>query len=302
MSVPLDGEGWVQPRIVYCPLGEDNIERVPLQLPRLLALPVEAFNVEGLLMKSVPLADTGIQRQAVQPDPRPPGYHANVIGLLFGMLQGEARQRAVLFVKEHMLSCFPNCEDAPRLAHPSASHDRLITPNFEHFSLQALWREGEAEFVLEQVRRCWGWMLDQGATTLLEVFDTRWSHCHGRSATPTWLLSRLSLGLAAVPELDQPELYELAFRPAGLSSARGSIPSVIPGSQTSIRIEWEQHAGRWFTYRLHTDSPITIRLQDTGYRVTIQVQDRDESDKALFLCWEPGDEIQVTRSLSIALA
>ena len=49
-----------------------------------------------------------------------------------------------------------------------------------------LFESGEADFVLDQYRACWGWALGEGRTTWVEVFDTRWTHCHQWAGAPTW--------------------------------------------------------------------------------------------------------------------
>ena len=218
---------------------------------------------EGLLAKSVPAKGASL------PADRKAGFHATVLGLLAGVFDERTTPLAVDFVKRHMASCFPNDPEAPRLAHPDAANDRLITPSFAHFSLQALWEAGEADFVLDQYRTCWGWMLEQGATTLLEVFDTRWSHCHPWSAAPTWQLSRYLLGLVPEPDEEDALRYRLLFQPGSVTSASGVLPP-LTDKGASIRIEWSrEEAGGW-TYSLTTDRPIRIRLEgnpDTERRV-----------------------------------
>ncbi|MFD2329067.1 hypothetical protein ACFSR7_07385 [Cohnella sp. GCM10020058] len=209
-------------------------------------------SAEGLLAKSVP-ADA-----PSSPETRRAGYHATVLGLLYGLFDEDTKPHAVAFIKQHMMNCFPNHPDAPRLAHPSANHERLITPSFSHFSLQALWEAGEADFVLEQYRKCWGWMLDQGVTTLLEVFDTRWSHCHAWSASPTWQLSRYALGL--IPEAGEDLYrYRLRFRPGTLDYVSGSVP--LLAEKGMIHVDWKRAASGEWEYELRTDRPICVMLE-----------------------------------------
>ncbi|WP_217592468.1 hypothetical protein [Cohnella sp. GbtcB17] len=224
-------------------------------------------SADGLLAKSV-------RAEALSsPETREPGYHATVLGLLYGLFDEEAKPRAVAFIKAHMLSCFPNNPDAPRLVHPSANHERLITPSFSHFSLQALWEAGEADFVLEQYRTCWGWMLDQGVTTLLEVFDTRWSHCHAWSASPTWQLSRYALGL--IPEAgEDPYRYRLRFQPGTLAYASGSVP--LLAEKGMVHVEWKRTAPGAWEYELRTDRPIRVSLEG-AHAISLMALDGKET-------------------------
>ncbi|HEY0828221.1 MAG TPA: hypothetical protein VGE40_09000 [Bacilli bacterium] len=186
------------------------------------------FTQEGLFTKSVPLdGPISLSHQV-------PGYHATALGLLHGLFDETKQPLAVRFIKNHLLRCFPNDPNAPRLAHPQANQERLITPGFAHFALQALWEAGESQFVLEQYKSCWGWMIEQGATTLLEVFDTRWSHCHAWSGSPTWQMSRYALGLIPAPQLGS-NCYKLNFQPGTLTYAKGTIPLLF--AQGTIHIE-----------------------------------------------------------------
>ena len=123
------------------------------------------------------------------------GYHRIVLGMLAGFIPPDQQKDAVAFVKKHILNCFPNNPDAPRLSDPGANNPQLITPYFSHFAFQVLIEQGEMDFVLNQYRKCWGWALEDDRTTWLEVFDTRWSGCHQWAGSPTWQLSAYALGL-----------------------------------------------------------------------------------------------------------
>lgn len=218
------------------------------------------FSVAGLAAHAVPLEGV------LLPEDRVPGYHATVLALWFGWVEEDCKSIAVAFVKEHILSCFPNDRNAPRLANPGANHSRLITPYFSHFAMHVLWEAGETDFVLDQYRVCWGWMSEQGATTLLEVFDTRWSHCHAWSACPTWQLSAHLLGLLP-DESGDPTGFCWNPKPGSLNSAEGRLP--ILNSKGHIDMKWRKHEQRWF-YELQTDHPINLRL--TGpWRLTDMV-------------------------------
>lgn len=218
---------------------------------------------DGLLMNAVSreddvkaATDTSTLAQSAPVSAGQAGYHATVLGLLNG--QCPQPEAAVAFIKQHMLACFPNRSNAPRLSHPSANNSQLITPYFAHFALQALWEAGEAEFVLEQYRICWGWMIEEGLTTLAEVFDLRWSHCHAWSAAPTWQLSRYALGLIPDPERGT-GCYRLLFQPASLQHASGTVPLLF--AEGLLQIHWQRQSSGSYIYEITADQPISIRLQ-----------------------------------------
>jgi len=183
------------------------------------------------------------------------GYHRTVLGMLAGFIPKDQHQEAVAYVKRHILACFPNSPDAPRLSDPGANNPQLITPYFSHFAFQVLIEQGEMEFVLDQYRKCWGWALEGGRTTWVEVFDTRWSHCHQWAGSPTWQLSRYVLGLHPAFDLG-PKRFELDLHTGNLVRAEGKIP--LPDGKI-IQVKW-QKINNTIRYEVSTPEPVTIRI------------------------------------------
>ncbi len=159
-------------------------------------------------------------------------------------------------VRAHLLAGFPNDPDGPRIASPHEHDTRTITPYFAHFSLAALAEYGDLEFVLGQYRSCWGWMLDQGATTWWELFDDRYSRCHQWSACPTWQLSRYVLGVQPA-FLESADLIELRPAHGGLDWAQGQVP--IADGAINVRWDREDDALR---VRIQASRPVRFRLPD----------------------------------------
>ena len=184
------------------------------------------------------------------------GYHRAVLGLRLGFFRAEQERACVAFLKAHILRCFPNDPSAPRLSDPAANNPRLITPYFGHYALPLLIERGEMDFVLDQYRKCWGWALEDGRSTWLEVFDTRWSHCHQWAGCPTWQMSRYLLGLRPRYDLgDRHFVFSLV--PGSLSGAQGRVPLLNRGG--SIRVEWSRTADG-LKYRLETPIPIHLHF------------------------------------------
>lgn len=188
------------------------------------------------------------------------GYHRAALGLCLGFFSGPREASAVRFIKQHILRCFPNDPSAPRLSDPAANNPRLITPYFAHFALQSLIERGEMDFVLDQFRRCWGWALEDGRTTWLEVFDTRWSHCHQWSGCPTWQLSRHVLGLQARQDLGERH-FALALTPGSTAHAEGRVP--VPGTDLVVAVAWRATAGG-LHYTLQTPAPVWLHIADAA--------------------------------------
>ena len=195
------------------------------------------------------------------------GYHSAVLALASNAVPATQRAECIAFIKQHILSCFPNNPEAPRLSDPSANHQQLITPYFAHYAFEVLIRAGEMAFVQDQYRTSWGWMLGKESGTWLEVFDERWSHCHQWSGCPTWQLSRFCLGLT--PNfLHEPHHYEFSLFPGDLQKAEGRLP--ISGTAESISVKWERIEGK-IKYHVSTPVPITIS-GIPGQEGTLQVR------------------------------
>ncbi|MFI5358254.1 MAG: family 78 glycoside hydrolase catalytic domain [Opitutales bacterium] len=195
------------------------------------------------------------------------GYHRTALGLRLGFFGDELAPAGRAFLKAHMLRCFPNNPNAPRLSDPAANHPQLITPYFGHFALPELIEHGDIDFVLGQYRTCWGWSLQDGRTTWLEVFDTRWSHCHQWAGCPTWQLSRNLLGLR--PRFDRGDMhFDLALHTGSLPQAAGAVP--LTGRSEVIKVSWAKDSAG-LHYRLETPRPLTLRLAPVLGGGTVEV-------------------------------
>ncbi len=129
------------------------------------------------------------------------GFHGTALALRDGLIGSDEIGAAADLLESHLRSTYPFDPGGVRQRDPAVRSTAIATPYFANVSLDALLRAGRAEFVVEYWRRCWGWMLDQGATTWWEVFDDRWSRCHLWSAAPTWQMSRRLVGLS--PRFDR---------------------------------------------------------------------------------------------------
>lgn len=202
------------------------------------------------------------------------GYHNAVLALRNGLVAPNRKAECIDYIKSHIMNCFPNNPDAPRLADPAAVNRQLITPYFAHYAFPTLIEAGEMDFVLGQYEKCWGFGLQNDRTTWIEVFDTRWSHCHQWAGCPTWQLSRYVLGLHPRFDLGQNN-YAFKLIPGSLGKAAGKVP--LPDGKGQIEVSWRRQ-GNTITYSLKSPEPIRlhhvkpnqppIEVRDT-YEVTI---------------------------------
>ncbi len=193
------------------------------------------------------------------------GYQRAALALLANLVPKEQIPSCIKAIKSHLLSCFPNNASGPRLSDPSIEDPNVMTPYFAHFAFAALLNYGEAPFVLDQYRKCWGWALGDNRTTWLEVFDTRWSHCHEWSGCPTWQLSRYVLGLR--PRFDLGDnTFQLDVQTGNLRFAKGDFP-LANGKKISVK--WTK-TDRGIEFELTSFTPIQLKIGDR----TVPVMDQ----------------------------
>lgn len=200
---------------------------------------------------------TALVREAAQKTPEEIGYHGTVLLLKTGVLEACAREKAIAYLKHFVMGCFPNKKDAERLYSPTIVLKNIITPYFYNFTLWALMENGESAFVYDQMETCWGYMLDNGDTTCLEVFDHRWSHCHQWSGCPGWILTCYGLGLFKRYEWGK-DHFVFDLQTDGLEYASGALP-LADGSV--VLISWKKQDGS-LHYTVQPDHDIWIHFGD----------------------------------------
>lgn len=201
------------------------------------------------------------------------GYHGLVLACGLDLVD---RKGILEFLKDHWRACFPANQNRSSIANPLKPKEGLITPYIAHYLFPLFIENGDMDFVIEQFRDCWGWMLEDGRTTWMEVFDTRWSHCHIRSGCPTWQLTRYALGLFPRYDLGL-GVFELKFFPGSLSHAKGRIPFAEKGW---IDINWARD-GRSVQYFIAVNEPITLLLPNGRF---LPVDQCMSFDAGLFCC------------------
>ncbi|XHR27861.1 MAG: family 78 glycoside hydrolase catalytic domain [Chthoniobacteraceae bacterium] len=112
------------------------------------------------------------------------------------------------------------------------------SPFFEFFLLEVLKEEHREKAFLDTIRKDWGFMIEQGATTFWELWSLRHgrltrSHCHGWSAAPTFFLSSTVLGIEPL----KPGFAEVRIAPqlGDLAFARGTMPTPFGPIEVSAR-------------------------------------------------------------------
>jgi alpha-L-rhamnosidase len=151
----------------------------------------------------------------------PPCRHANFLAVMSGLAQ-------------------PNHSDGILAILKGSSVPPVGTPYMAGFESAALAKLGEIEQMLENIRAIWGKMLDLGATTFWEAYDSKKqgaeiysfygrpfanSLCHAWSAGPAWLLPSEILGIR--PLADGWKRFTVQPRLGQLSSAYACVPTIL---------------------------------------------------------------------------
>ncbi len=102
------------------------------------------------------------------------------------------------------------------------------------FVLSALSKSGNANQARKFIEKLWGPMAAAGNNTFWEQFVQRnGTSCHAWSAAPTYILSRMVLGVR--PLTPGYRSYAVAPHPAGLAWAKGKVPT----TRGAIGVDWK---------------------------------------------------------------
>lgn len=215
-----------------------------------LGAPADVVKAEQIMKR----LDVFLRKEIGTSAPDELGYHITTLAHGEGLLPHVATADVIAYIKEHIMRCFPNNPDGPRLSSPAVTDPTIMTPYFSHFVFPLLIENGEMDFVLQQIKQCWGWSLSEGRTTLTEVFDTHWTHSHHWSACPTWILSQYGLGLRPAFHLSENH-WEFMLNPGSLESCSGSFPG-------GVEIDWKRTPSG-ISWNCTTKAPIVIH-DNTG--------------------------------------
>lgn len=155
--------------------------------------------------------------------------HANIFALLFDIAEGEKREQ---IVKQVLLN---------------EQIDKITTPYFKFFELEALCQNGRQELVKKEMQHYWGGMVRAGVTTFWEEYNPDRplneqygmyndpygkSHCHAWGASPIYLLGRYYMGVQPLSPG-----YE-RFRVEPQIRLFQTVSAVVPVKDGTVRLQW----------------------------------------------------------------
>lgn len=189
--------------------------------------------------------------------------HANALMLLFDLAPQERRARILEVITNETRLKLTAAPPIVPYAPPFDEASDIVRANtfFAHYVYQGLVRAGAFDWVLQDMRRLYGPMLESGTATLWESFAPTASLCHGFSATPVFQLSRHCLGIAPA----MPGYSHVLFAPnAGdLEWARG----IVPTPSGAIEVSWHRE-GRYLKATLtHCDGMSVSTAKNAALRL-----------------------------------
>lgn len=202
--------------------------------------------------------------------------HANALMLLFDLAPRERQQRVLEAITDEVRL---KLTAAPPIVPDSVPFDEasdVVRANsfFAHYVYQGLVRAGAFNWVLRDMRRLYGPMLETGTATLWESFQPSASLCHGFSATPVFQLSRHCLGVT--PSSNADPKFVFAPHVGDLEWARG----VVPTQHGNIEVSWRRE-GRMVSATLGYAEGMSISAgEHPGLRL---LESRCSSDRAEFV-------------------
>jgi len=168
----------------------------------------------------------------------------------------------------------------------SSAWDKPATPYYNNFALFAMSYAGHDAEALEIIRKFWGGMIDEGATTFWEAYDPKWtkgkedahaylqadgvvgyfvSLCHAWSAGPTnWLTERL---LGVRPTSGGFKTADIAPNLCDLTWAEGDVPT--PHGKIHIRVEKADSGPSPMTVHLTLPADIDATVSLPGSSLTL---------------------------------
>ncbi len=140
---------------------------------------------------------------------------------------------------------------------------RIATPYFAFYLLSLLYKEGRYEEALGYIRKRWRPMLEAGATTFWEQWESHWSLCHAWSAAPTHDLMAHVAGIK--PTQPGFEEFDVHLQPCTLTWLRATVPT--PRGDISV----SYHRRREVPHADPTGSPIPLGAKSPAITVHLTI-------------------------------
>ena len=179
--------------------------------------------------------------------------HHSVQGNALAVLYGVATPEQLPTIREFLAA---ELEDN-FYARVDPSDGARMSPAYAYYVLEGVYKAGLPGTAEKVMRRCWGWMLGDGATTVYEFWRPKegganCSRCVPWAGSPAWFLSREVLGVS-FPEPGNPDVVRVEPHTESVTWADGSYPH--PRGRIDVR--WQRRHGR---LHLEVEAPSGVKV------------------------------------------
>jgi alpha-L-rhamnosidase len=198
-------------------------------------------------------------------------------------IHADGKPSSTLSMQTQIVACLCDIASGDRkkliedyIVNPPASFVQVGSPFMSFFFYEALAKLGRLDIMVADMRKSYGFMIDNGATTCWEMYPwsghntnpkmlTR-SHCHAWSAGPAYFLGAYVLGVQGLTA--GWSKVEIAPHPCGLESASGSVPLPHEGR---IDVSWRVTGEHQITLRVEAPEHVEIvTTAPEGYEMTVE--------------------------------
>lgn len=200
-----------------------------------------AASINGLLWDEARGVYVDARHHGVQS--RRVSQQANAMVIAFDVAPPERWQRILLYILDDERLVLTRTGDADTTEVPFDEEQNVVMaqPFCMHHLHRALSKAGLYSELLDNIRRRWGAMVQDGETTFRETWQLHdiTSKCHAWAATPTFDLSSEVLGVTpGTPGFGR---VRIAPQPADLAWAEGCFPT----PHGDVRVTWQRADGRF---------------------------------------------------------
>lgn len=191
--------------------------------------------------------------------------HANSLAILYDIAPKEYWNEILAQITDEdrlkLTNSPPIMENCPEF---NVQND-IVRANsfFSHFVYDGIAKAGGIDWVINDIQKQYGPMIEQGTTCLWEGFEPIASLCHGFSAAPVYILSKYCLGIIA--HKNGFEEFSLDIQVTSLKSVSG----IVPTPYGNIEISWKKMGDE---YEIHICRPIKCKFINpniSNYKIEI---------------------------------
>ncbi len=194
----------------------------------------------NLLTESIPRVFWNDEKQCFSDNHKhtTTSVHVSLFAIRAGIVSKERLPAVLDHIRTELRSMFVNGYNPDDGA--------MVSPAFAFYLFDGLYQAGLEDVAENLMREGWGWCLAQGLPTCPEFFAISGgvSQSHAWSASPTWYLSRMALGVSYPDALDKDTVDIRVQASPAITWAEGAVPH--PRGVVDVRWHLDDNGKRVF--------------------------------------------------------